>query len=588
MFHLLYNEGGDALRAKMWFPKQQRLDIYVNGMFMNPNNLDFESESYNLLPPGGEYIPALTEPQGSNYFDPNTGHLYLIVKGPSTIEVKTQPIVVLKLGMTVPIENFFESNVVGNLAGLLGIDPSNIRVTNIVREGSVSGRKKREEGDIIGVEFAIGPPPVETLGAEFIPPEHEGITATTPDTSGTTVNPLYTTAAPVVEATTEWVAPEGYLDFEALAAVSANLVNSFQTGTLDLNIEGANITGLGLEAPIAPPQEPPTHRPEDPNLSTGLTWAEQVALNNSALLEEYEPKAFDVPEDLAVSDEVEDAAEMRVLANPVRIYARDENGGMISELGDITDPWLCTVSVLSGPGGTVMGTTTVEFTGGIATFNDIYIGQAGDDYVLQFEVSYPVTTVAPATSLPFNVAGRPLGIQFTEEAPLVAQNSTFSVTATIWDDALDQAAEPSVLAAHSWDCSIALVNGTLNGTTEIVVGPGDNMATFDDIMVEEAGLSYDLEVTCVSSDGGIYLTAQSQPFHVHDYPEVGMLRETDVRFTFNGPLKKVEGILSNFNSAMGTVTCKGCPDGMTDRKKRDTSSQPLDLDLCLTPLTEDC
>merc|ERR1711974_393436 len=110
-----------------------------------------------------------------------------------------------------------------------------------------------------------------------------------------------------------------------------------------------------------------------------------------------------------------------------------------------------------------------------------------------------------------NVAGRPLGIQFTEEAPLVAQNSTFSVTATIWDDALDQAAEPSVLAAHSWDCAIALVNGTLNGTTEIVVGSGDNMVTFDDLMVEEAGLSYDLEVTCTSSDGSIYLTAMSQP-----------------------------------------------------------------------------
>merc|ERR1712130_849619 len=88
----------------------------------------------------------------------------------------------------------------------------------------------------------------------------------------------------------------------------------------------------------------------------------------------------------------------------------------------------------------------------------------------------------------------------------------------------------SVLAAHSWDCAIALVNGTLNGTTEIVVGSGDNMVTFDDLMVEEAGLSYDLEVTCTSSDGNIYLTAMSKPFHVHDYPEVGMLRETDVRF----------------------------------------------------------
>merc|ERR1711936_1520252 len=324
----------------------------------------------------------------------------------------TQPIVVLKLGMTVPIENFFEENVVGNLAGLLGIDPANIRVTNIVREGSVAGagRRKRAEGDIIGVEFAIGPPPADTLGDEFLPEEY---TYTTPDTSGTTENPAYTTGAPVTEyPTTEWVAPAGHMDFDALAAVSANLVNSFQTGAFDLGIEGANITGLGLEAPIQPPEAPPPY--------------------TSPVLEEYEPKAFDVPEALAVSDEPEDAAEMRVLARPVRVYAHDENGGMISELGDITDPWLCTASVLSGPGGTVMGTTTVEFTDGIATFDDIYMGQAGDDYVLQFEVSYPVTTVTPATSLPFNVAGRPLGIQFTEEAPLVPQNSTFSVTATIW------------------------------------------------------------------------------------------------------------------------------------------------------------
>ena len=33
------------------------------------------------------------------------------------------------MGVTVPIENFFEANVVGNLASLLGIDPANIRVT---------------------------------------------------------------------------------------------------------------------------------------------------------------------------------------------------------------------------------------------------------------------------------------------------------------------------------------------------------------------------------------------------------------------------------------------------------------------------
>ena len=72
--------------------------------------------------------------------DPWTGHLYVIIEGPATVDVKTQPVVVLKMGVTVPIENFFEANVVGILASLLGIDPANIRVTNILREGSVPGR----------------------------------------------------------------------------------------------------------------------------------------------------------------------------------------------------------------------------------------------------------------------------------------------------------------------------------------------------------------------------------------------------------------------------------------------------------------
>ena len=59
------------------------------------------------------------------------------------------------------------------LAGLLGIDPSNIRITNIVRENSV-GRKKRQteesssNGTITGVEFEIGPPPIDDL-VEFFP-----------------------------------------------------------------------------------------------------------------------------------------------------------------------------------------------------------------------------------------------------------------------------------------------------------------------------------------------------------------------------------------------------------------------------------
>merc|ERR1711892_827897 len=552
--HMLHNEGGDAVRAKIWFPKQQRLDIYINGMLMNPNNLDFSSEKYNLLPPDDSYIPALTEPNGANFFDPGTGHLYLIVKGPSVISIKTQPIVVLKLGMTVPIENFFEENVVGNLAGLLGIDPSNIRVTNIVREGS-TGRKKREAGDVIGVEFEVGPPPQDTL-VEFFPEEY---TYSTP--SEFTENPAYTTLSTMGSTTSAWAEPAGYLNYEELQNVQVLLANGFQTGSLGAEL-GLNITGLTMEEPIIPPEAPPPYEGPDARAEvTELTWAEQVALNETAALETYQPKAFDVPEAIAVADEPEDAFEMKVLSTPVRVYVKDSAGKMIAALGDESDPWMCTASVLSGPGGAVMGTTIVPFVDGIATFDDIFMNEAGNDYILEFGISYPETTIASASSQMFTVAGRPLGLKFDSAQILIPQNESFTVSASVWDEALDEAASGDVLATTSWDCYAYLMSGNLSGTTNITVPIGDGAVVFEDLIVEEPGTNFDIVVECMNSITNETITAMTPPFHVHDYPDVGMLRQTVTTFAFKGPLKKVGKILNAFEGSMGSANRKGCPSG---------------------------
>jgi hypothetical protein len=111
-----------------------------------PMNKDFSvTDGHQLKPPSDDYIPKLTDNNCMNYFDPNTGHLYIIIKGPATCDIKTQPVVILKMGVTVDIDSFFDADsIVSNIAGLLGIDPANIRVTNIVREGSVR-RKLRQE-----------------------------------------------------------------------------------------------------------------------------------------------------------------------------------------------------------------------------------------------------------------------------------------------------------------------------------------------------------------------------------------------------------------------------------------------------------
>ena len=467
--HLPYNDGGDAVRAKIWFPKQQRLDVYVDGRFIAPNNIDTLQEDYQLLPPSDDFIPLFTEMNGANYFDPNSGHLYLNVKGPSNIDVKTQPIVVLKMGVTVPIENFFEENVIGNIAGLLGIDPSNIRITNIVREGSV-GRKRSANETVTGIEFAIGPPPMDTL-ENFMPEEW---TYTTP-AGPVTVNPLYSTTT-TTTTTTEWIPPANYLSFEDLQSIQSDLANVFQTGGLASALN-MNVTGMAMENPVEPPQEPPEYTsPEERAVKLDQTWAEQSLANDTEQLNTYEEVAYDIPEVMKVAYQPEDVKEMQVINPSVQVYVATAAGKMITALGVDSDPWTCTVSVLSGPG-MVQGEVTVPFVNGLATFDNLHVDAAGSNYTFEFALSYPTTaSIAPISSIPFDVAGRPLGMKYTSDVGLIPENTTFTLTPDIWDEALDMIADASILSDKEWECSASLLpgdnSGVLSGTTTITVSAG--------------------------------------------------------------------------------------------------------------------
>ena len=463
--HLLHNEGGEGTLLKIWFQKQQRYDIYVGGRFIAPNNIDSLKEDYSLLPPNSSYIPALTEAHGSNYFDPGTGHLYIMIKD-GVIDIKTQPIVVLKLGMTVPIENFFEQDVVNNLAGLLGIDPANIRVTNIVRENSV-GRKKREaDVEPVTFEFEIGPPPLDDL-VDFMPEEY-----TYAPPTDQTPNPAYTTQSTTAPTTTAFVEPEGYLNYDMLQNVQATITNAFQTGDIASSFEGVQVETLVMEEPVVPPAEPPPYEgPEIRGQITDQTFAEQQEAANEALIEQYEERVVPVPSTLHLVDTPEDVLEMQTMQG-IRLYVTDDSGQLVSVLGDESDPWEVTVSVVSGPGN-VLGNITVPFVGGLATFNGVFLDTRGSGYILEFAITYPANSIIPATSSNmFAVGGRPLGLRFNEFSILQPQNTSFAINATIWDEALDQAAGADVLV-DDWECEATFNNGNFSGTTQVSLSPGE-------------------------------------------------------------------------------------------------------------------
>lgn len=54
---------------------------------------------------------------GANYLDRDTRLLYITIRGPDPVDVKTVPLVVLKFGLPpITIDDFFEENLIQNLA----------------------------------------------------------------------------------------------------------------------------------------------------------------------------------------------------------------------------------------------------------------------------------------------------------------------------------------------------------------------------------------------------------------------------------------------------------------------------------------
>merc|ERR1712193_554624 len=306
---------------------------------------------------------------------------------------------------------------------------------------------------------------------DFMPEEYTYLPAT--EEGEPTPNPAYTTQSTARPTTTAFVEPEGYLNYDMLQNIQATVTNAFQTGDISSAFGNITIDTLAMEEPVLPPEAPPPYEgPEARGEVTDQTFAEQQQQAN----------------------EPEDVLEMQVM-KPVQLYVTDGDGKLVSILGDDSDPWEATVSVLSGPGN-VMGNITVPFVGGLATFDGIFVDTRGSGYVFEFTISYPTTTVINATvSNMFAVGGRPLGLRFNDFSILQPMNTSFAINATVWDEALDMAASESVLV-DDWECSATFNNGNFSGTAEVTVAPGDGLVAFDDLVIEDMSLNNIMTIEC--------------------------------------------------------------------------------------------
>ena len=119
----------------------QRLDVYADGVYVQPENA--EKQGSQLIYKPGDYQPDIsTENNGANWVDMDMDTIHIIVRGGSVIDIKLQPVIVLGFNVpSVSVDEFFEDNLVQNLANLLGIDKEDIVIMDAVSEAS---RRRRD------------------------------------------------------------------------------------------------------------------------------------------------------------------------------------------------------------------------------------------------------------------------------------------------------------------------------------------------------------------------------------------------------------------------------------------------------------
>ena len=444
-YHLLNSGSQDFVIVKFWYPKRQRYDVFVNGIFVPATNGNGQmGPGYDLLPPGDEYIPdfdSSLSPQinhGTNFYDPRTGHLYVCISGGANgvLDVIMQPIVVFKFGGTISNSDFFDVNPVQNIANLLGIDSSKIRIANIVRENS--NRLGDRSSDDVEIDIDIGPGFQDSFDSES--DDQDNL-------------------------------------FDEVSSIATDLQDRIREDKLPKD-QGFSADEAVVAVQPSPPATEPAPIDETVDQETsGKTFA-QLSQENDAveLMASTSEQKISVPTEIITEGLYQMKNTMlEMVTRTFQFYLNDQNGDLVTFLE--TDTWTLEVVVVSGSGG--LGSNGLDvctfMVSGLCDIN-FSLDTSADGYALRFIVRNSngtiVDTIAPYDIDSINVGPRPLDIIFKEYPYLVVPKGlSFSIIVTLWDVALKTIADPSMNLPGDINCSLSLTGNTtgLNGTTSLII-----------------------------------------------------------------------------------------------------------------------
>ena len=226
--------------------------------------------------------------------------------------------------------------------------------------------------------------------------------------------------------------------------------------------------------------------------ATGYTLAATSSGLVAATSTPFDVAAFGAATQLVITTQPSNVVAGQSIAPAITVEIRDAAGNLVSDsIAQVT------AAISNNPGGsTLIGTTTVNAAGGVATFGDLSLDRSQTGYTLQFAAA----GLAGAISAAFNVApAAPAMVRFTIAPGNTAATATLSPSPVV--NAVD--AFGNLTPSFSGQVTVAIGNNpggsTLSGTTAILAVGG--VATFGDLSLNKVGVGYTLTASAAGLTG---------------------------------------------------------------------------------------
>ncbi|XP_048585401.1 fibrocystin-L isoform X2 [Nematostella vectensis] len=510
---LLNSPRSAVLRVAIWYSTPQRLDVYRKGVYLYPTNADLKANGYALKKkdpklPHDQFEPPLSSISGANYYDRRTQTMMVVLRGGEPVDIRTMPIIQLSIGIkAVRIDEFFEKNFVANLAALLGIDKSRIRIVEIV--GASRRRRRMVSSKAMFVCIDIANPPLTS------------IPYTGDEDGNSTSGDSPTTGSPPASPSPD----PNMMSFQELQSLATKVVLVAQTQQMAKALK-IDVLSIDVTDP-EPPRVDPTGGVRATNGTGGPangTWRYD---QKERWKEGNTTKAtldYRIPVRLLVTRNPRDANETVPFGSQPLLRVVDSLNRTVTSLGHGNgSQWFVTATIRPGtgdPDGRLEGNVTIPFIEGWANYTNLHITHSHDSYMLDFKISRPAASRLNASTEVFEVKERLMLFNLVTEPIDANETVPFSVqpVVEVRDAITGKLVTNTGWKGRRWLCEVSLENpelnkGKLHGSS--VVEFCDGHARFTNLSIDHEGSGYILSLHAHTVPASRYVfNTTTAPFDV--------------------------------------------------------------------------